>query len=87
MQTFVRRILGFVTQTLALRGTHTVVTVDTSEADEAWWQQQLTELEEAHYAPLIAWWEAEVKATCIKCGEETRAARMWAQDVCEDCCH
>ena len=87
MQTIVRLIVGFVTHTLGQKAPTTAVTVDTTEADEAWWQQQITEIEEAHYAPLIAWWEAEVKAVCICCGEETRAARMHTQDVCEDCCH
>ena len=81
MHTFVRRVLGFVTQVL-------FPAPDTTAADEAWWKGQLKELEEEHYHALGAWWMEEVPGTCLSCPQPLRLMRWQTSgygDQCDAC--
>jgi hypothetical protein len=88
MQTIVRLFAGFVTRILARMGSHTVVTVDTTEADQAWWEEQLKEIQEQHYEELGNWWMEEVPGKCLSCPQPLRLMR-WQQsgygDQCDRC--
>ncbi len=71
MQNFVRRILGFVTQLVS-------APVDTTEADQAWWEQELAEC-------LGDWWCEEVKTSCICCGTHVIIARWQVCSEGDEC--
>jgi hypothetical protein len=88
MQTFVRLIVGFVTHTLALRGTHTVVTVvdfdwnnhRISKADEDWWGREKAET-------IGESWCEPLQCRCWLCGTwETVPRHAWSKDhECQQC--
>lgn len=90
MQTFVRLIVGFVAHTFALRGTHTVVTVDSaaldwdnhriSKADANWWEQSKAEV-------IGESWSETLQCRCWLCGEyEAVPAYAWSKDhECQEC--
>lgn len=81
MQTFVRRVLGFVTQVL-------FPAPDTTAADEAWWKQQLLDIEEEYFVDLGNWWLEEVPGTCLSCPQPLRLMRWQtsgAGDECDKC--
>ena len=74
MQNFVRRMLGFVTQVLA-------TPVDTTAADEAWWQDTIAEVKGD-------WWMEEVSTSCICCAKVVTIARWQTTnegDQCDKC--
>jgi len=74
MQNFVRRMLGFVTQVL-------VRFVDTTIADEAWWQDTIAEIKGD-------WWCEEVETSCVCCKKPVTIARWQTTnegDQCNDC--
>jgi hypothetical protein len=65
-------MLGFVTQ---------VAPVDTTIADEAWWQDQVAEIRGD-------WWCQEVETSCICCGTPVVIARWQTTsegDQCNEC--
>jgi hypothetical protein len=75
MQTFVRRILGFVTQVLA------PAPVDTTASDQAWWEQEVAE-------SLGDWYMEEVSTSCVSCGTVVRISRWQVcseGDECNSC--
>ena len=82
MQTFVRRILGFVTQVLGQKApTTTAVTVDTTEADEAWWENEV-------YQAKGDWYCEEVPGKCLSCPQPLRLMRWQTSgygDQCDNC--
>lgn len=81
MQNVVRRILGFVTQLVS-------PAPDTTEADEAWWQAELKDIEKEHYRKLGDWYCEEVPGKCLSCPQPLRLMR-WQQsgygDQCDKC--
>jgi len=73
MQNFVRRILGFVTQGF--------VFVDTTEADQAWWEDTIAEIRGD-------WYMEEVSTSCVCCKKPVTIARWQFTskgDECNDC--
>lgn len=81
MQTIVRLIVGFVTHTLGQKAPTTAVTVDTNEADQAWWEQELAEIKGD-------WYMEEVPGTCLSCPQSLHLMRWQTSgygDQCDRC--
>ena len=79
MQTFVRRMLGFVTQVLAPSAPNTTI------ADEAWWQGQIKEIGDEQYQKLGDWYMEEVSTSCVSCGTKVVIARWQVCDLGDEC--
>lgn len=78
MQTVARLFAEFVARTLGQKAPTTAVTVDTQAEDQAWWDQQLAQLEDEHWEKLGNWYCEEVTVKCSFC-QKSFTIQRWQQ--------